>query len=251
MHNEAAPAASVYIVALAATALAVLLRWATDPWLGEYLAFSPLLGAVAVAVWYGGVRPGLAAAAAGLLAYDVLFIEPPGAFKIGGADDIVAIGIYVVTCLVIIGFGEALHAARRRAEAGEEQLRSTLDSLGDAVIATDREGRVTTMNPAAESLTGWNHADAEGYRLDAVFRIVDEHTRQPAENPVHKAMTLGRSVDSAGPKVLLGRGGSERPIDDRAAPIRSKQGEIVGCVLVFRDITARRTVEAVRDEQTA
>ena len=101
-----------------------------------------------------------------------------------------------------------------------ERLRTTLASIGDAVITTDTEGRVTYLNAVAESLTGWTNAEAVGQPLDAVFRIVNEQTRQPVENPATRALREGVVVGLANHTVLIAKDGTERPIDDSAAPIR-------------------------------
>ena len=125
-----------------------------------------------------------------------------------------------------------------------EWLRVTLASIGDAVITTDGAGRVSSLNPVAESLTGWNARDAEGMPLAEVFRIVNEESRQPAENPALRALSEGRIVGLANHTVLIARDGTERAIDDSAAPIRDDLGNVIGVVLIFRDITERR-----RDEE--
>lgn len=128
------------------------------------------------------------------------------------------------------------------AEQGE-RWRTTLASIGDAVIATDTLGRVTQMNAVAESLTGWSFAEAFGRMLDEVFHIVNEASRLPVANPAMRALSEGVIVGLANHTVLIARDGAERPIDDSAAPIRCKDGEIVGCVLVFRDVTERHEAE--------
>jgi PAS domain S-box-containing protein len=140
----------------------------------------------------------------------------------------------------MLATAEAVAAATARSEAW---LRTTLASIGDAVIATDESGRVRTMNPVAESLTGWSEAEARERPLDAVFRIVNESTRQAGENPVTRVLREGRITGLANHTVLLARDGRATPIDDSAAPIRTPEGRTIGAVLVFRDITARREVE--------
>jgi PAS domain S-box-containing protein len=141
-------------------------------------------------------------------------------------------------------------ARRKEAEAVQheksESLRVTLASIGDAVISTDAEGRVTFLNAVAESLTGWTQAEAAGRPLPDVFRIVDENTRQPAENPAARALLEGRVVGLANHTLLIARDGTERPIDDSAAPIRDGDGAVIGAVLVFRDVTERMRTEEVR-----
>jgi PAS domain S-box-containing protein len=125
----------------------------------------------------------------------------------------------------------------------KERLRTTLASIGDAVITTDTEGRITNMNAVAESLTGWRNNEAAGMPLTQVFQIVNESTRRAVENPAIRALKEGMIVGLANHTILIAKDGTERPIDDSAAPIRCKQGEIVGGVLVFRDITERRRAE--------
>ena len=125
----------------------------------------------------------------------------------------------------------------------KERLRTTLASIGDAVITTDTAGRITNLNPVAESLTGWKNDEATGQPLDVIFRIVNEQTRQSVENPALRALKEGIIVGLANHTVLIAKDNTERPIDDSAAPIRCKQGEIVGCVLVFRDVAERRQTE--------
>jgi len=125
-----------------------------------------------------------------------------------------------------------------------ELLRTTLMSIGDGAVTTDRDGNVTGLNGVAESMTGWTNAEAQGRPFDAVFRIVNEKTRLPVENPVLRALSEGVNVGLANHSVLIAKDGTERPIEDSAAPIRSTSGEVVGSVLVFRDVTERRAAEA-------
>ena len=132
------------------------------------------------------------------------------------------------------------------AQQQRQQLLVTLTSIGDAVIATDAEARVTFLNPIAESLTGWSAAEANGQPLGAVFNIANEATRAPVESPAEKVLREGKIVGLANHTILLSRNGAEIPIDDSGAPIRDAKGNISGVVLVFRDITARRMVEQAR-----
>lgn len=145
---------------------------------------------------------------------------------------------------------ESILQARRRAEEElrkqSEWLRVTLASIGDAVISTDAEGRVTFMNGVAESLTGWPQAEALNRPLSEVFHIINEETRQSVDNPVEKVLREGKVVGLANHTVLIAKDGTERPIDDSAAPIRDDEGQIVGVVLVFHDITERRKAERVK-----
>ncbi len=145
---------------------------------------------------------------------------------------------------------ESLHrevAERLRAQVAlseeKELLAVTLGSIGDGVIATDKAGRVVLMNPVAEQLIGMRRRDAEGHRLDEVFRIVDETTRAPLASPVERVLTEGIAVELANHTLLLAHDGVERAIADSGAPIRNASGEVIGVVLVFRDVTERRRFE--------
>jgi len=213
--------------------------------MGHALPLVTLFGAVAVAVWAGGPRVAAAVAIIGYLACNFLFMEPRGVIGLDRPDNLAGLLAYLVTCSIIIGLGEGMRRDGRRAQENEERLRTTLASIGDAVIATDTEGRITSMNPVAESLTGWKVAEATGMPLDAVFRVVNEKTRQPVENPLQKVLQLGDAIGLADDTLLIARDGTELPIGDSAAPIRHGDGEVAGCVLVFRDVTKQRNAEIV------
>jgi PAS domain S-box-containing protein len=124
-----------------------------------------------------------------------------------------------------------------------ERLAVTLQSIGDAVITTDIEGRVTSLNRVAEELTGWSQAEAAGRAIGEVFRIVSEKTGEPVEGPVPEVLDLGKVVGLANHVALVTRNGTHVSIADSAAPIRGRDGEILGVVLVFRDVTAERCAE--------
>ncbi|MBW8332048.1 MAG: PAS domain S-box protein [Prolixibacteraceae bacterium] len=138
---------------------------------------------------------------------------------------------------------------RKEAEAAlvasEARFRTTLYSIGDGVITTDSDGKVSMMNPVAEQLTGWLQADAAGKILEEVFPIINEETREQVEIPVRKVLREGVIVGLANHTLLIAKDGTERPIADSGAPIRNKNGEIVGVVLVFRDQTEERRAEKV------
>ncbi len=126
-----------------------------------------------------------------------------------------------------------------------EWLRATLSCIGDGVITTDNKGKVTFLNPVAQNLTGWTQEDASGRELEEVFNIVNETTRLTVENPAIKALREGIAVGLANHTRLIAEDGSERPIDDSAAPIRSTAEEVAGVVLVFRDVSERKQQEQV------
>ncbi len=124
--------------AVGLTALAVLLRWLLDPWLGDFLPFPTLYGAVAVVVWLGGYRPALLAVLLGYLACDWLFIEPRGAFGFDTARSFIGLCLYLLSCGVIIGFGEAMQRARTKAETSEIEAHRYEQRLRQEITAHQR-----------------------------------------------------------------------------------------------------------------
>ncbi|MGQ9671903.1 MAG: PAS domain S-box protein [Candidatus Aminicenantales bacterium] len=143
----------------------------------------------------------------------------------------------------------SLYEAEKKQRQAQERFRTTLYSIGDAVITTDLHGRVEVMNPVAENLTGWREIEARGKLIGEVFSIINEETRAKAENPVERVLREGVVIGLANRTVLLARGGREIPIADAGAPVRDESGLITGVVLVFRDQTKER--EAQRAVQNA
>ena len=148
----------------------------------------------------------------------------------------------------------SIYLARKRAEEElvrtrealakqSELLRLTLTSIGDAVVTTDPEGKVVTLNRVAEELTGWMQTEALGRPLADVFKIVNEETREPVENPADRALIEGRVVGLANHTVLISKDGTEIPIDDSAAPIRDSEGPVYGVILIFRSVAERKVAE--------
>lgn len=140
--------------------------------------------------------------------------------------------------------------AEREVREIAERLRTTLSSIGDGVITTDIDGRVTNINPVGEALTGWTKEAAAGVPLRQVFNVVNEQTRDPVENPADRALRMETVTGPANHTVLISRDGTERPIDDSAAPIRTSDGRIGGCVMVFRDVTERRREQSLLTYQS-
>lgn len=137
----------------------------------------------------------------------------------------------------------AMYHAETERRRSEQQHGITLRSIGDGVIVTDAEGRVKLLNRMAETLTGWSAEEAHGKPLEDVFRIVNEDSRQPVDNPVHRVMREVAVVGLANHTLLLARDGTERPISDSGAPIRDERGEVTGAVLVFHDQSTERAFE--------
>jgi PAS domain S-box-containing protein len=125
----------------------------------------------------------------------------------------------------------------------ERWLHTILNSLGDAVIATDNQNCVTLLNPVAEALTGWKQSDAFGKNSTDIFQIIHEETRSKVESPITKALQSGNSVILPEQTLLIARDGAETPIDDSATPIKGDRGEIMGGVVVFRDIGERKRLQ--------
>ncbi len=132
-----------------------------------------------------------------------------------------------------------------------ELLQATLISIGDGVIVTDVKGRVLLLNKIAEKLTGWRQSEAVGTELPKVLQMVNELTGQPVENLSTQAVREGRIVGSADHAILVSRDGTQWPIDDSAAPVKTKSGAVSGAVLVFREISQRRAHEATLLEHTS
>ena len=136
------------------------------------------------------------------------------------------------------------HKAERELRESRQWLATTLRSIGDAVIATDRRGCIKFMNPVAERLTGWSQAEALGHPSEEIFKIINGKTRLPAANPVERVLAENRTVELDENTLLIAKDGQEIPIDDSAAPIVDETGMAEGVVLVFRDISERTEAEA-------
>lgn len=249
------PAWARYGVAVLTVFLGWLAREALNSSVGnQRLPFVLYYPAVAISAWYGGFGPAILAIllSAGLAGWPVF--ERAHSARDVTQYEIFAICAYLLSCGFIVGAIEQMHRTRRRliAEAAQrdraetelaretELLSTTLRSIGDAVIATDSAGNVSFMNGEAERLTGWTAPEATGRPLPEVFRIINEETRKPVENPVDKALRSGVAVGIANHTILISKAGTETPIDDSAAPIRRTDGTVRGVVLVFRDFTEKQ-----------
>lgn len=242
-----------YGAAVLAVVATIFLRMALTPLIGSTeLAFSIFVPAILFAAWFGGFRAGAVSIALSALAADYYFIEPVKSLLLRNRTDQISLLIFVV-----LGFGVALLADSQRraveraarsenAERNElQRFETTIASIGDAVIATDREGRITFLNKIARSLLKSEETEVLGRDLDDVFQIINELTRAKAESPVAKVLREGKVTGLANHTLLIAQDGTEIPIDDSAAPIRDGNESVQGMVLVFRDITKRRRAEAI------
>jgi PAS domain S-box-containing protein len=233
-----------YGFAVVASVLTLLARINLSAWIGGnrpvlVVFFIPILASAYV----GGLGPGLLATAIAAIGAEYYLIPPRHSFSFAGPADIMQWIIFIASGVLASILSEALQRERRRADGNQKLLAVTLTSIGDAVITTDMQGRITFLNQEAERLTGWTNADAAGQPLPTVFRIINEETREPAEDPVKKVFRSNGVVGLANHTVLISRGGREFIIDDSGAPIRNPDGSIIGVVLVFRDNTEKKRAE--------
>ncbi|HEY0794904.1 MAG TPA: CHASE3 domain-containing protein [Acidisarcina sp.] len=156
---------------------------------------------------------------------------------------LIAIFLYSRLRLVSSAYQASLDEAQRKNDElfqSKQWFETTLESIGDGVIACDDQGRIDLMNQVARQMTGWAMEDARGLPLDQVFKIINEETRQAAENPVDKVRRLNAVVGLANHTLLIRKDGTEMVLDDSAAPIRDSRGDMTGIVLIFRDVTVKR-----------
>lgn len=174
-----------------------------------------------------------------------------------GAKTMVIVGLLVLigAGLAFLGYRQqktayfrSLYQAEKKKREIEEELRTTLYSIGDAVITTDTDGVIKLMNPVAERLTGWSEDEALGKPLIEVFHIINEETRAEVDNPVKRVLDEGVIVGLANHTILVARNGQEIPIADAGAPIRDDKGTVLGVVLVFRDQTKERATQRALEE---
>jgi PAS domain S-box-containing protein len=233
-----------------------------QPSLGSIVSLTYIL-AVAAAGWLVGPVAAILVACASVPL--LTMIVSGGTMVLPPHIDPVGIAVLILIGLMSSGFARArrradevlrksnleLEGKVRERTAELERARSwlqiTLSSIGDAIIAMDREGRVTFLNPMAEELTGWLDADAAGKPVSEVFMIFNEETRDPITDPVAIVRGAGEMKKLENHAILLGSDGREYFIDHNGATIRDAEGEPAGVVLIFRDITQRRTAERLAE----
>jgi PAS domain S-box-containing protein len=236
-----------YGVAIVAVGLALAVKiWIASAWAveGPFLLF---LGAVLFASWSGGVGPGLVATVLAALAADYFFLDPDRQFHRPTPDQALRLVQFVLEGVFIAVLSGLRKRSAEQAHRLAEELRVTLQSIGDAVIVSDAACRVGFLNPVAEILTGWSAAEAVGRPNADVLRLVDEPTGRPVEDgPCERVLRTGKPTGLGSQTALVSRDGSTRPVDDSADPIRDRDGRLIGVVIVFRDVTARRAAEEER-----
>ena len=145
--------------------------------------------------------------------------------------------------IITINMALYKHIMEKKLKDSQKWLSTTLNSIGDGVITTDQKGLITFINPVAEETMGWKLEEVKGKKLTEVFNIINMFTRKPTENPVSRVLADGCIVGLANHTLLISRDGKEIPIDDSAAPIKDDKGNVLGVVLVFRDVTERMESE--------
>jgi PAS domain S-box-containing protein len=245
LSGAQAYAASVVFIAVAAA-----VRFMMHPLLHERAPFLTFTIAVVAAAWVGGVGPALLGIALSVLISLSLFIPPEGSLALTTLGDQVAVGFFLGVSLFVVWIIARVHAgevlvaeAAQRARVEHERLKTTMLSIGDAVLVTDSEGRISLLNAVAEGLTGWIEAEAKGKSVDEVFRLRHEETGEPMRNPVWQVIDTGQVVALANHALLISKGGKEVAVDDSAAPIKDERGILIGVVLVFRDVGERRSAQ--------
>lgn len=245
-----------YGAAVISVALATAIRLPLSNAFGEHLPFTTyLIAAILVAIYFG-LGPALVSVALGAVIGTYLFILPANALAFSETPDIFQIVAYCVLGVGLSVLIKVIQDARRRAEQNalalaesRERLATILASIGDAVIATDLDGRVTFMNGVAQSLTGWTQEEASGKPIQELFKLVDEKSREP-ECPVARVLREGVADGSTRPALLISKDGTEIPVEDNSSSIKNDSGKTTGVVLVFRDITQRKQAEqALREKE--
>jgi PAS domain S-box-containing protein len=222
--------------------LATLVRAVLKPFGGEGVPYLTFYFAVLAAAWSGGLLSGVIAIVLSLL---LALPFSPGSLSDRISSEVFSFDAlrFLTLSLAVTIVCQALRRSRDRARIQQQELEIMFASIGDAVITTDAQGRVTRMNPAAVLLTGWTEGDARGRFIEDVFQIVNEDTRITVESPVRRVLHSHLTGDLAIHTILIARDNSERSIDDSAAPITDARRGVTGVVLIFRDISARRVAE--------
>ncbi|WP_051331418.1 PAS domain S-box protein [Methylocaldum szegediense] len=267
LSSRSAYAVAIGVTAAVAFVLPLLRQSYQKPMLMPFL-LSVLISAAA-----GGLGPGLVATVLGSVLGVYLATPSQASFWNQAASEWLQTSVFLITGFAITLYahlsrntlaecesnaGRRLQGESLRRRQAEEQLNAernrvvvTLSSIGDAAILTDSEGRIDLLNPTAQSLTGWTQDEARGQPLKNVFRIINETTRKPVENPVEKVLRTGAVIGLANHTLLIAKDGREIPISDSAAPIRGVDGQLLGVILIFRDVSQERHAQAALAESEA
>jgi len=218
---------------LVAVAAAVLIRWLLDPVLGNSLPLVTLYGAIAFGVWIGGWRRAVVAVLLGYIVCSYLFIVPRGAFALD-LPTLVGLTAYLLTCSIIIGFGEAMRASQRPARL----LSSIVMSSDDAIVSKTVDGVIQSWNAAAERLFGYSSAEAIGRPVT----IIIPPDRQDEEKEILRRIRAGERVEHF-ETVRVRKDGQLIDISLTVSPVLDEAGNVVGASKIARDITDRKKAE--------
>jgi PAS domain S-box-containing protein len=265
------PAAFRYLAAVVAVGLSVLFRMWLHPVLGDSVPFITFFLGVALAAWIGGFGPSALAVAISIVVSWQWMLQSGSDFPPSQLGSVVMIGVFAATALAIGVITSTMRAAAADAERlsavtqvrnaelqsidaelrrERDRIKVTLEAIDEAVITTDPAGFVTFLNPSAERLTGWRLRDAHGVPLSKVMELIDEKTGKRAPLPIDRTAAGGKAP-ALSSILLIDRKGRRYPIEDSAAPIVSAGGEPLGHVVVFRDVTRTRRVQAALQESEA
>ena len=242
-----------YVAAFVVVGAAFGFRYIFGRTFGTGYPFILFYPAVFLVAWYGGLRPGLIATILST-AFAIYFIElTPGASVLTPAGLIQLAIFFISGCLFSVLMDMLHHVVNKQKNSHRdladqhEWFRVTLRSIGDAVIVTNRDGLIRFMNGEAERLSGWSASEARDRPLRSIFRIINEESRNPVDDPVEKVFRENRVVGLANHTLLISKDGTEWPIADSAAPVCDDNGKILGVVLVFHDATdVRRGQRALK-----
>lgn len=232
---------SRYFFALLITLVVLFFRTSIPP-LGEITPYLLFIFPIIISSYFYGFFPGAFATIVSALLIDYYITPPIHQVSL----DLVGIFrslIFIAQGIITSYFIDSIVRDRNREFHQRQWFETTLSSIGDAVIATDNQGRIVFMNQIAEKLTGWKFKRACGVHLTRVFNIINEKTRQKTFNPIEKVLKEKRIIELSNHTILIHQKGYEIPIDDSAAPIKNINGHIVGVILVFRDIAEKKKAQ--------
>ena len=244
LAKRAAPNPRVtYAVAIVAPIAAFFIRLPLASVLEDKVPYITFFLATVVSASFGGLGPGLLTTAIGAFLAADYIISPVGSIVFTDSYDYLGLAIFLAVSSFISYICGRLLDSRRHEHVLRQLFQQTLVSIGDAVISIDTEKRIRFMNRLAEEMTGWREKDAKDKPIHEVFRIVREGSNSPAEIPLDKVFETGNIVGLMNHTELITKDGRRIPIDDSVSPIKDDDGQLVGAVLVFRDITERRRTE--------
>jgi PAS domain S-box-containing protein len=238
-----------YLIAVSAVAIGLAARLALEPIWQARLPYITLFPAIMVSAWLGGFGPGLLTTVLSALGAGYYWLGPLRSIRITDPGELAGLAVFVIVGVVISGLNDAWRRGISAVVESEQRLAVTLASIGDAVVTTDERGHVTGMNAVAERLAGWSSQEAIGRPVEDVIVLLSEATGQSRPCPVRQVLRGGKPMTLGDDTVLLARDGRRIPIDDSVAPIRVAEEHTAGAVMVFRDVTTRRQLEAEREFQ--